>query len=219
MCFHADSVVKSDDVFEISGKGEHIRSRSVIIATGTVPKDFNIKVTGNVKIHRSILELKRKPPSRTIIVGSGEAALDYALNLSDSGSTVSLLVRGPALRVTGDLRNEIEKRSTVKILYNTVPVKVSGSKGIIHLEARASGKKILLETDAVLAAVGREPGLPQIKNDFVHDRGNVETSIPGLYFSGDASMGRLGQAAIASGQGILAAACVYELLKARGGRQ
>lgn len=188
----------------------------MIVATGTVPKGFSIEVSGNAKIHRSVLELKRKPPKRTIIVGSGEAALDYSLNLSDSGSTVSILARGSSLRAAGDLRKEIEKRSIVQILYNTVPVKVSGSKGIIHLEARTSGTKILLEADAVLAAVGREARLPQIMNDFVHDRGNVETSIPGLYLSGDASMGSLGQTAIASGQGVQAAACVYELLKARG---
>lgn len=217
-CFYADSIVKNDDIFEVSGNDECIRSRSVIVAVGTVPKDFSIKVKGDVKIHRSVLELIRQPPKRTVIIGGGEAALDYALNLSDSGSSVSVLVRGSRLRAAGKLRDEIERRSVVKILYNTVPVSASGSEGIIHLEAESSGMKVILEADAVLAAVGREPRLPRIMNDFVHDRGNVRTSIHGLYISGDASLGSLGQAAIASGQGVQAALYAFEFLKAGNGK-
>ncbi|MCK4806515.1 MAG: hypothetical protein KAT09_02650, partial [Candidatus Aegiribacteria sp.] len=116
------------------------------------------------------------------------------------------------------LRKEIEKRSAVKILYNTVPVAASSSVGIIHLEAESSGRKIILEAEVVVAAVGREPRLPRITNDFVHDRGDVKTSIQGLYISGDASLGSLGQAAIASGQGIQAALYAFEFLKAGNGK-
>jgi thioredoxin reductase (NADPH) len=185
---------------------------------GTVPKEFSIEVNGTVTVHRSILELKHDPPDRTVIVGGGEAALDYALNLSDSGSTVSVLVRSSRLRATGNLRMEIEKRSEVKILYNTVPLSASRSDGTIHLKAESSGRKMILKTDAVLAAVGREPRLPGMVNDFIHKRGNVRTSIPGLYIAGDASLGSLGQAAIASGQGIQAAICANELLRKGSGK-
>lgn len=213
-CFHADSIVLSEGVFEISGNGELIRSRSVIVAVGTVPKEFSIEVKGNAIIHRSILELIQQLPKRTVIVGGGEAAADYALNLSDRGSSVSLLVRGSRLKAAGRLRDEIERRNVVKILYNTVPVSASSLEGITHLEVESSGRKIFLEADAVLAAVGREPRLPRIANDFDHDRGSVRTSILGLYITGDASLGSLGQAAIASGQGTLAALYTFEFLKA-----
>ena len=218
LCFHADSIVLSGGVFEISGNSECIRSGSVIIAVGTVPKEFSIEITGNATIHRSILELIRQPPKRTVIIGSGEAALDYALNLSDSGSAVSVLVRGSSLKAVGRLRDEIERRNVVTILYNTVSVEASSSEGVINLEVESSGRKKILETDAVLAAVGREPRLPRITNDFVHENGNVRTSIQGLYISGDASLGSLGQAAIASGQGIQAALYTFEFLKAGNGK-
>ena len=109
-CFLADSMVKCNDIFKISGNDECIRSRSVIAATGTVPKDFSLKINGNVRIHRSVLELIRQLPKRTVIVGGGEAALDYALNLSDSGSSVSVLVRSSRLSAGGNLFKEIEHR-------------------------------------------------------------------------------------------------------------
>ena len=212
--FHADSIVLSEGVFEISGNDECIRSRSVIVAVGTVPKEFSIELNGGVTIHRSILELTRQTPERTIVVGGGEAAADYALNLSDRGSSVSLLVRGSRLKAAGKLRNEIERRKGVKILYNTVPVSASGLEGITRLEVESSGRKMFPEADAVLAAVGREPRLPRMMNDFIHEKGNVRTSIQGLYIAGDASLGSLGQAAIASGQGTLAALYTFEFLKA-----
>ncbi|MCK5117283.1 MAG: NAD(P)/FAD-dependent oxidoreductase [Candidatus Aegiribacteria sp.] len=217
-CYHADSIALRGGIFEISGNGESIRSQSVIVAVGTVPKDFSIQVSGNVKIHRSILELKQQLPGRTVIVGGGEAAVDYALNLSDSGSSVSLLVRGSRLKAVGKLRDKIERRKAVKILYNTGSVTATASEGVIQLEAESSGRKIILETDALLAAVGREPRLPRIMNGFVHERGNVRTSIQGLYVSGDASLGSLGQAAMASGQGLQAALYAFELLKAGNGK-
>ncbi|MEN8209727.1 MAG: NAD(P)/FAD-dependent oxidoreductase [Candidatus Fermentibacteria bacterium] len=217
--FHADSIVLCDSNFEISGNDELIRSRSVIVAVGTVPKDFSIEVNGDVTIHRSILELIRQSPKRTVIVGGGEAAADYALNLSDSGSSVSLLVRGSRLKASGILRDEIKRRSTVKILYNTVLVSASSFDGIIQLETESSGQEVVLETDALLAAVGREPCLPGIVDGFSHVRGNVQTSIRGLYISGDASLGSLGQAAMASGQGIQAALYTFEFLKAGNGKQ
>jgi thioredoxin reductase (NADPH) len=213
-CCHADSIALRGGIFEISGNGESFRSRSLIIAVGTVPKEFSIEVNGDVTIHRSILELTRQPPERVVIVGGGEAALDYALNLSDSGSSVSLLVRGSRLKASGKLRDEIEKRNAVKIIYNTVPVSASSLEGITRLEVESSGRKMFLEADAVLAAVGREPRLPRIMNDFVHESGDVRTSIQGMYISGDASLGSLGQAAIASGQGTLAALYTFEFLKA-----
>jgi thioredoxin reductase (NADPH) len=212
--FHADSIVLSGGAFDISGNSELIRSRSVIVAVGTVPKDFSIEINGNATIHRSILELLRQPPGRTLIVGGGEAAADYALNLSDRGSSVSLLVRGSRLKASGKLRDEIENRNVVKILYNTVPVSASNLEGITRLEVESSGSRMILETDAVLAAVGREPRLPRIVNDFVHNTGNVRTSIHGLYITGDASLGSLGQAAISSGQGIQAVLYTFEFLKA-----
>ena len=217
-CYHADSIVLSEGVFEISRIGESIRSHSIIVAVGTVPKDFSMDVNGDVTIHRSILELIRKLPKRTVIVGGGEAAVDYALNLSDSGSSVSVLARGPSLRAVGKLRDKIERRKAVKILYNTGSVTATASEGVIQLEAESSGRKFILETDALLVAVGREPRLPRIMNDFVHESGNVRTSIQGLYISGDASLGSLGQAAIAAGQGIQAALYTFEFLKAGNGK-
>ena len=213
-CYHADSIAVRDGIFEISGNGECIRSRSVIVAVGTVPKNFSIEINGDVRIHRSVLELKHQPPKRAVIVGGGEAALDYALNLSDSGSSVRVLVRGTSLKAKGYLKKEIQERSAVKIIYNTVPVTASGSKGNIHLEAESSGKRMIIEADALLAAVGREPRLPEIMNDFVHDAETVKTSIHGLYLSGDVSLGSLGQVAIASGQGVQAAVHAFEFLKA-----
>ena len=217
-CYHADSITLRNGIFEISGNGESIRSHSIAVAVGTVPKNFSIEVNGDIAIHRSILELIRRPPKRTVIVGSGEAAVDYALNLSDSGSYVSVLARGSHLKASGILRDEIERRKAVKILYNTVSVSASTSEGVIRLEAESSGRKTILETDAVLAAVGRKPRLPRIMNDFVHESGNVKTSIQGLYISGDASLGSLGQAAMAAGQGIRAALYAFEFLKAGNGK-
>ncbi len=216
--FHAHSIEITGNTFLLSGDDEFVRSRAVIIAVGTVPKKFGIRVDGITRIHRSVIELMHNPPERAVIIGSGEAAVDYALNLSDSGVSVTILARGSRLKVTGVLLEKIGTSGSVKILYNTVPVSAFQANGVVNLEVESSGGKVVLQTDSVLAAVGREPLLPYISNDFVHDAGCVRTSIPGLYLAGDASLGSLGQTAIASGQGVQAAVYVFGLIKAERGK-
>jgi thioredoxin reductase (NADPH) len=212
--FHADSIAGSEGKFETSGCTGSILSRSVIIAAGTVAKEFHLRTEDASVIHRSIHDLKADTPERVLIIGGGEAALDYALNLSDSGSSVRILVRGQRLKASGRLRDRVVTHRRIEILYNTVPVAVTGADRNFHLEARSPEGGIILKADAVLAAVGREPQLPHLMNGFSHEIGGISTSIRGLYLVGDASLGSLGQAGIAVGQGIQAAVSAKALLKA-----
>jgi len=217
-CFHADSIKRSDSIFSISGNGGNINSRTVIAAVGTEPEEFSIPLIGDVSIHRSILGLKKHHPESAVIIGGGEAALDYALNLCDSGSKVWILVRDSRLKTAGELKLKAECRREIKILYNTAAVSASRSNEIILLEAESSGKVITLKTDAVLAAVGRKSRMPELMIDFDPGRGSINTSIPGLFVAGDASLGSLGQAGIASGQGIQAAVFANNIIQTGSGK-
>jgi thioredoxin reductase len=80
----------------------------------------------------------------------------------------------------------------------------------------SSGSESVLETGAVMAAVGREPLLPTIGFPFEHSLGSVSTSVRGMYIAGDASLGSLGQASSAAGQGVLSAVMASKLLRGDG---
>lgn len=204
--------------FAIEGTDEILTALAVIAATGTVPVSFGFEVGGNAVIHRSILEIDKRGIDSAVVIGGGESALDYALNLACSGCSVKLLVRGSKLRACGKLQEMVATFDSVEILYNTSLLKAEMAEDRTLVTCLARGKSFEFETDAVMASVGRKPCLPDLPDGLKHEAGHVSTSIPGFYIAGDASMGSLGQAAAAAGQGVLAAKITHEyLLKRRGG--
>ncbi len=214
--YHADSIVQINNAFEIRGNHGVITSGSVIVATGTVPLDYSIPGNTSSKLLRSILDVPAPVPYNTIVIGGGEAALDYALSLSDAGSNVSILVRNSSLRACERLKDEVETHSGIRILYNTEPASIiSSGNGFLvrYMSDGINGEHLV---GAVLAAIGREPELPVMPNEMKYESGSVRTSIPGLYIVGDASLGSLGQAAIAAGHGLIAAAHSLHYIKMNG---
>lgn len=207
------SVSREEGAFVVRGSGEDIRCGSVILAVGTQPVEYSIGTGAGVEIHRSILELEDDPPKSAVVIGGGEAALDYALNLADSGSAVTVLVRGRRLRARGMLKEEFLARKSIDILYHTIALSAfRGEHGTVRLEVRAPGGRSSLQTGAVLAAVGRKTVLPALSFDFHHEQREVATSLGGFYMAGDAAAGRSGQASTASGQGVLAGMLACEFL-------
>lgn len=214
MMFEAMKISMEGCNFRLEGGGGRLLSRSLILAVGTRPVEFSLQGDDGITVHRSILRLKASPPARAAVIGGGEAALDYSLNLADSGTLVTILVRGSGLRSSGKLKEEVLSREGIRILYNTAPLSASSlGGGVIGIELGTPSGTVLLETDAVLAAVGRKPFLPAAGFGFSHVRGTVSTSLEGFYIVGDASLGSLGQASIAAGQGVLAGMMAHDFLK------
>lgn len=214
--YHADAIVRINDGFEIRGNQGVITAGSVIVATGTVPVDYCIPGNASSRLLRSILDIPTQIPENSIVIGGGEAALDYALNLEEKGSNVDILVRNSRLRATGNLRDEIETRDGIKILYNTEPVSISSSGNgflVRYISDGSDGERL---AGAVLAATGREPELPVMPDELKHESDSVRTTIPGLYIAGDASLGSLGQVAIATGNGLMAAGFACDFRRMNG---
>ncbi|OPL17593.1 MAG: hypothetical protein AVO35_09180 [Candidatus Aegiribacteria sp. MLS_C] len=214
--FDVRSVSLRDGLFRSSGSRSGIASRALVLAVGTEPVDYRLKAGDGVVLHRSLPELKDLGPSDAVIIGGGEAALDYALNLSDSGTRVRILVRGPGTRAGGRLLEEVVSRRSIEVLFDTLPVEaVADAQGGCRLTVLSGGVRSVIRTDAILAAVGRRPVLPAL--DFRPDLvpGTVQTPVNGLFAAGDACMGSLGQASSAAGQGVTAGMLACAFLKER----
>jgi len=210
---HVERVSMDDGMFRSEGTEGILTSRCLIVATGTVPADFALPSRGNPRMYRSIIPLRMDPPARAVVIGGGEAAADYSLSLSDLGTDVILLVRGDRLRAAGMLRSQLLERGSIRIMYNTVPEFAESGQGSAVLRTCSPLGQAELETDAILAAVGREPSLPGIMPDGFHwIEGTAVTSIPGLFLVGDAALGRLGQTGIAVGHGLMAAGMAADLV-------
>ena len=196
------SVRRSKGYLELNHGGKACRCRCAIVASGTEPKAWDrLEFGGRVLSH--VYPIRNVRNKSIAIVGGGDAAFDYALNLARK-NRVTILVRGPRTRALPLLvkrawaTNRITVYSNVRIrslrqLHNCVIVQVSNRVGGLQT----------LTFDYLVTAIGREPALsflaPSLRKTF-------PAGIPGLlYFAGDVRCGKFRQTSIAVGDGVKAA--------------
>jgi thioredoxin reductase (NADPH) len=189
-------------------------SKYVILCSGTKPKEFkdcSIPAELNSRIFYEVYHLIPMKNKKIVIVGAGDAAFDYALNLNRNNEVIILNRKETSNCIPVLLRRvkeskEIEYIKRIKIKE----ISSAGDRIILYCLTPEGVKNI--ETDYLLFAIGRTPCL-----DFLSDRvkkeldKNIENT--GLYLAGDVKNGIFRQTAIAVGDGVKAAMKIYSEIK------
>jgi len=143
-----------------------------------------------------------------VIVGAGDAAFDYALNLTKNRNSVTILNRGRDVKCLGLLWERAKVDSAIEYRAETpvsaVEVDETGNtiSGAGRLRVQTEAGEFI-EADYLLFAIGRVP-----QTDFLSAE-LVNQNVKGLYFVGDVRNGLYRQAAIAAGDGLRAAMDIY----------
>jgi thioredoxin reductase (NADPH) len=184
------------------------RPRFVIVASGTKPNPFPFAIPDAARrvVFSDVYHLLDESNKRIAIIGAGDAAFDYALNLTKNRNSVTILNRGGDVKCLGLLWERaiaepaIEYRAESPV--SSVVLDETAGRLRVQIEAGES-----FEADYLLFATGRVPQL-----DFLAD-GFVEEKVENLYLVGDVNNGLFRQAAIAAGDGLRAAMEIYHKLK------
>ena len=180
------------------------RPRCVIVASGTKPNPIPLVIPKPAidKVFSDVYPLLNETEKHIVVVGAGDAAFDYALNLTKNRNSVTILNRGGDVKCLRLLWERAKAEPAVEyrgeIHLSAVEVADTGGRLKIQTEAGES-----LEADYLLFAIGRVP-----QTDFLSDE-IVNRSVKGLYFVGDVQNGLYRQAAIAAGDGLRAAMDIY----------
>jgi thioredoxin reductase (NADPH) len=179
----------------------------VIVATGTkaVPLPFDLPAAIYSRVHREVYPLLGKRDQHIAIIGSGDAAYDYALNLAPHNH-VTILNRNKQARCLPLLFERAAASANIQVWTETTldGTKLAQDDGGLELHCTQKGKERVLSCDHLIYAIGREPQLdflntcPDITIKTLVDTGR-------LYFTGDVANGWLRQTAIAVGDGLRAA--------------
>ena len=196
--------------------GAHVYlSPIVVIATGTKPKrlaDLHIPDTLKDRIFHDIYPLLEVKGRRVAILGAGDAAFDYALNLS-RGNDVSILNRGAQVKCLPLLWKRAGASPRIAYHERTAVVGLGETpSGELILDCASPFGRAMLTVDYLIVAIGRDPQL-----DFASSL-SMEISEPlkrrgVLYLIGDANHTICRQTTIAVGEGVLAAMEIYRYLK------
>ena len=192
------------DLFRIGTEKRELAARFLVAATGTRAKKLPQSLLGpglEEKVFSEVVPLLGRAGKKVIIIGGGDAAFDYALNLAGENQVV-ILNRRKEIKALNLLFDRAAAHHN--ITYHAQAELQSlgvGQQGQLQLSVSFSGANRDLEGDYLIAAIGREPEMGFTTPSIMME---IEGSpvAKRLYRIGDLKNGQYRQTAIAVGDGI-----------------
>jgi thioredoxin reductase (NADPH) len=219
-----DTIVKADlsrRPFTLTGQSGTYTCDSLIVSTGAAPKYIGAKnereLLGYGVSTCATCDGAFFRNKVIAVVGGGDSACEEASFLTRFASKLYLIHRRDSLRASKIMQDRVLKNPKVEMLWNKTVLSVEGSKkdGVtgLTLQDTVTKEESLLPTDALFVAIGHTPNsslfAEQLEMDengyLLHKPDSAETSIPGVFVSGDVQDHVFRQAITAAGSGCMAA--------------
>jgi len=199
------TVIKGNAVFQtekelIIDEEQKIRAKSIIIATGSGPKEIpGFEFDNNLVMSSTDALLLKELPKSVVILGAGAIGVEFAHIMNAFGVEVHLVEMMPQILPGEDneiselLQRSFRKRQ-INIYTSTKASGIKKGENSVEVKLETEGEQKSLIADKLLVVTGRVPntegiGLEKtsVKTDkgFISVNSNYETSIKGIYAIGD----------------------------------
>jgi thioredoxin reductase len=210
-----EKLAHADDLFEFTIPGKIIYSRIAVIASGTKPRliqDIDLLDEVQKQVFYEVFPLLEVKNKKIAIIGAGDAAFDYALNLAQYNDLL-ILNRGKEVRCLPLLWERSKASSRIQYHPDTSisSISITPDKRL-QIDCRNPRGQTTIAIDYLVAAIGREPNLDFMSSQISENTIQLENSGK-LFFVGDVVRGLYRQTSIAIGDGILTAMKIYQSLK------
>ncbi len=187
-----------------------------MIATGTKPKPVSGLLTSDGikdRIFSEIYPIRGIEKKRVAIIGSGDAAFDYALSLSQRNE-VTILRKSRQNKCIPVLVERCRKHRGITGLpdANVRAINQKGDRLQLAYVGCDGRNENQIVVDYVVIAIGREPCLDFLGSKLKRELGKlIEANI--LYLVGDVKNENYRQTAICAGDGIRAAMTIWRKMR------
>jgi len=219
-------------IIHIEG-GEDIKSKTVIVATGSTPKKAGFK--GESEYFGKGISTcatcdgffyKNKPVT---VLGGGDTALEEAFYLSNICSEVFVVHRRDTFRAAPPTLDRVQRKENIHLITNSVIDEVLGdAMGVSGVRLKDNDGNITeLNNTGLFVFVGHNVNNSVLKDENgeficeVNDRGqvvvdlNMKTSLEGLFVGGDIRIEAPKQVVSSAGDGAIAALQVISYIQER----
>ena len=195
----ADDLVRHEDgTFTVTtSHGDEVRTKAVVITGGIGHFTPRPLPDGEEFVGRGLVYFVRALESMrdddVLIVGGGDSAVDWALNLEGIARTITLIHRRDRFRAHEDSVAKL-LASSVEVLTYTEVSTIEGAHGIEAVEVfdNRTDERRTLKVNKVVAALGFKSDLGPLRTwDIVIDGRNIlvdtrmETTLAGVFAAGD----------------------------------
>lgn len=219
--------VGDDGIKTLVIDGQEVKAKTVLIATGS---DYNkLGIPGEAELYGrgvhycATCDGAFYREKRLVVVGGGNSAVQEAIFLTRFTTHIDLLVRS-TIKASEVLQQDLQKfvdEGKITVHLGVVPTAIVASEGkVTHVEAQKGDESIAFETDGAFIFVGLKPntqfldgsGVELDEQGLVKTNEHLETSLPGVFASGDVRSGATMQIASAVGEGASAALSIREYI-------
>lgn len=207
--------------------GKDVKAKAVLIATGSDWKKIGVpgeaEFFGRGVHYCATCDGAFYRDKKLVVVGGGNSAYQEAIFLTRYATHIDLLVRSE-VRASDVLQHDMQKfvdEGKVTIHLNTTTDEIVATDGrVSSVKITKDGQPAEIATDGVFVFVGLKPN-----TEFLHGSAieldeigliktdlHLQTSMPGVYASGDVRSGATMQIASAVGEGAAAALSIREFL-------
>ena len=223
----ASSLKRVDDYIEVVVDGQPVHAKAVLLATGSNHRKLGVPgedaLYGRGVHYCATCDGAFYRDKTLIVVGGGNSAVQEAIFLTRYATHIDLMVRSK-LRASDVLQKELQKyvdegKITLHIGATTDEVLIKDDK-FAGIKTTTDGVQTELMADGLFVFIGLIPN-----TQFLADSGveldpaghiitneHLETSVKGVYASGDVRSGSTMQIATAVGEGATAAMKIREYL-------
>lgn len=207
--------------------GQEVLARTILIATGSDYVKLGIpgeaEYYGRGVHYCATCDGAFYREKRLVAVGGGNSGVQEAIFLTRFATHIDLLVRS-TVKASEVLQHELQKfvdEGKITVHLGVTPDEIVAPEGkVTQVRATQNGSPVMYETDGVFVFIGLKPNTGFLAGSGVEldDVGLVktdtrlETSVKGIFASGDVRSGATMQIASAVGEGATAALSIREYL-------
>ena len=223
----ASALRRDGDKIETIIDGKPVRSKAVLLATGSNHRKLGVpgedELYGRGVHYCATCDGAFYRDKTLIVVGGGNSAVQEAIFLTRYATHIDLMVRSK-LRASDVLQKELQKhvdagKITLHIGSTTDEVLIANDK-FAGIKTTKDGEQTELSADGLFVFIGLIPNTQFLADSGVEldPQGHIitnehlETSVKGVYASGDVRSGSTMQIATAVGEGATAAMKIREYL-------
>ena len=225
-----EQIRRGEPGFEVDVDGKTLMARTVIVASGAVPRPAGVKgedfFRGRGISYCATCDGMFYRNKTVYVVGGGNSACEEGLFLSNIAKHVVMLVRRDEFRASRGRVDLLLAQDNVEVRYLTSIVEVTGERfiGSITFEHNDTKERYVETFDEGSAGVfvftGNDPVVELVRPyvTFGPDGGvitddSMSTDTPGLFCAGDMRSKRLRQVITAASDGAIAATAAYEYIQ------
>lgn len=212
---------ENDSIRVETDKGEY-RSKTVILATGRIPRKLEVKGEAEFKnkgvTYCATCDAPLFADLEVAVVGGGNSGLDAALQLIKIAKKIYLIETLDHLCADPVVVEKVKQNPKVEVYFETQVKEIYGDKFVRGMKVERQGVLEDLQVEGIFVEIGSAPSSEILAGVRKNEKGEVKvdceckTDLPGIFAAGDVTDVYSKQIIVACGEGAKAALAAFEYL-------